>query len=757
MSRAADPVPMYVDPRLLITAQAGAVAGTRGTAGDRAAPTVIDADKFDGRNDVEVRAAGDVHLERGALILDSDHLMFDQISNDATAEGNVRMRRGEDRISGPRARINVDTSFGEFESPTYSFQRADTSEGVVGTSKRMVTGGGEADIIHLEGENQYRLANATYSTCPAPSPDWYLKMNDLQLDYDRDQGEGYNTTMVFKGVPIAYTPWMKFPLSGGRQSDLLPPTFGSTSNTGLDLTVPYYFNLAPNYDATFAPRWMGRRGMQLNGEFRYLTPTYNGAMQAEYLPGDQVTGTTRTLVQLAHNQGFGNGFSGAINYARVSDNNYFNDLSTRITSTSQTQLNQQAILNYNNGSWLSGAFNVQRSQWIGNTAPDYDRLPQLSARAFLPDWHGLALTLPVDFTAFSIQPSTNALKQDEGRRAYMYPQVAYTLQTPGWYITPKVGAHMTHYDLDRKNTIGPDSLDRTVPVFSVDTGMTFERATSFAGKSTTQTLEPRLYYVRVPYRNQEDYPVFDTALADLSFSQFFSDNIYSGNDRIANANQLTAAVSSRFIDDGTGVEWMRLALAQRYYFEDQRVTLPNETPRTSRRSDWLASASGRLYEKVWLDLAYEYNPQDNRTERGVAGIRYQADFAKVISASYRYKYGPSTAGGYRDIDISAQWPLLGNWYGVGRYNRNLLDHTLTEAIAGLEYKADCWVFRGVWQTLLNTSSQHNNAWFLQIEFNGLASVGSSPVQLLKRSIGGYGKINDSSYGDPVFGGTAGSF
>ncbi|MFT4173355.1 MAG: LPS-assembly protein LptD [Rhodocyclaceae bacterium] len=763
MARAEEPVStLLVDPRLLVGAQAS-TGGMRGLSSDRGAPTVIDADKFDGRNDVEVRASGKVHLERGGSTLDSDRLIFDQISNDATAEGNVVMRRGEDTITGPRARINTDTWYGEFESPTYLFQRPDTSDGTRNSS-RMVQGGGEADIIHLNGENQYRLSNATYSTCPAPDPDWYMKMSDLKLDYDRDQGEGAHTTMVFKDVPIAYMPWMSFPLSGGRQSGLLPPTFGSTSNTGLDLTLPYYFNLAPNYDATIAPRWMGRRGLQVNGEFRYLTPAYTGSISAEYLPGDQVTGEDRSLLQIKHSQNFGSGFSGFVDYGEVSDSNYFTDLSTRITSTSTTQLNQQAALNYNSGTWLSGALNVQRYQVLSDKPGDipYNRLPQLSALATLPDWHGLSLTLPMDFTAFQIDSVTN---KDEGRRGVIYPQVGYTLQTPAWYVTPKVGLHMTHYDLDRRSTTGPDTLDRTVPIFTVDSGMNFERDTTIGGKATTQTLEPRLYYVKAAYRNQNDYPIFDTALADFNFAQLFAENTYAGSDRIVDANQLTAALATRFIESDSGVEWLRMGIGQRFYFADQRVYAPGDRPQKAGESHWLAALSGRMYDKVWLDTAYEYNPADSRTERASAGIRYQADFAKVISASYRYKYGTrrnpldNTPGsGYRDLDISIQWPVFGNWYGVGRYNRNLQDQMLTEAIAGLEYKADCWVFRGVWQTLLNTSGNRNNAWFLQLEFNGLASVGSSPVQLLKRSIGGYGKINDSaSVGDPVFGGTSGSY
>jgi LPS-assembly protein len=296
--------------------------------------------------------------------------------------------------------------------------------------------------------------------------------------------------------------------------------------------------------------------------------------------------------------------------------------------------------------------------------------------------------------------------------------------------------------------------------------LNFERSLKFGDKDFTQTLEPRLYYVRAAYRDQSAIPVFDTAKADFNFAQLFSENVYSGSDRISDSNQLTSAVTTRFIDDDTGAEYVRMAFGQRFYYSDQKVTLPGETPREGRIADWLALLSGRVTEHTWADTAYEYNPLQHRSERGALSLRYQPQAAQVISASYRYERTScsdvlNAACGLRDLDISAQWPIGGGWYGVGRYNRNMKDHTLSEALAGLEYKADCWVLRMVWQTLLTTKSTdpnqpgtnpvRNNAVFLQLEFNGLASVGSSPVQLLKRSIGGYSKVNDNGVGDPVFG------
>ncbi|MDB5887769.1 MAG: organic solvent tolerance transrane protein [Rhodocyclales bacterium] len=746
-----------------VTAAGPVVKSTTGKAAD---DIYVDADAVDGRNSLELNADGKVHLRRGTLTLYSDHLKLDQILNEVTAEGNVRMLRDKDRIEGPRVRMNLDTHVGEFETPTYHFMRATpvTREVPLGTPTpigpaRPVVASGKADLLEMLGENQFRLRRATYTTCVADDPDWYLRVNTLNLDYDRERGEGMNASLHFKGVPIAYAPWMDFPLNGSRQSGLLPPTFGSTSSTGLDLTLPYYLNLAPNYDATIAPRWMGRRGLQLGSEFRYLTPTGNGKLSGEYLPRDDVTQTQRGLFSTRNFQDFGNGLNGTVDFTQVSDRNYFADLSSRITSTSQATLNQQLALNYGGLPWLPMNMNVQRYQTLVGVAP-YSRVPQIGASLLVPDVKGVAVRMPMEYAHFE-HPTL-----DVGQRTVAYPQLALPLQLSYGFFTPKIGVHLSEYDISRRTTTGPNRLERSIPIFSVDTGLNFERSIKFGNEDFTQTLEPRLYYVRATYRDQSAFPVFDTARADFNFAQLFSENIYSGSDRISDSNQLTSAVTTRFIADETGAEYVRMALGQRFYFRDQKVTLPGETPREGRIADWLGLVSGRVAQHTWIDTAYQYNPREHRSERGALSLRYQPQAARVISGSYRYERTTcsdilNVACGARDLDISAQWPLWGSWYGVGRYNRNLKDHTLSEALAGLEYKADCWVLRMVWQTLLttksvdpntpNTKQSRNNAVFLQLEFDGLASIGSSPVQLLKRSIGGYSKVNDNGVGDPVFG------
>ncbi|HSD39977.1 MAG TPA: LPS-assembly protein LptD [Rhodocyclaceae bacterium] len=767
LAAAADGDLFVVRPHVLMFAQLAPVAATpKASTSTQVDDTFIDADTVDGRNALEMSADGKVRLRRGDVTLFSDRLRFDQAINEVTAEGNVRMLRGKDSVEGPRGRMNLDTKVGEFESPTYSFQRPAPLKPVplgspspTGPLKPIVASG-KADFLEMLGENQFHLHNTSYTTCEASDPDWYLRIRDLDLDYDRERGEGTNSVLHFKDVPIAWVPWMDFPLNGSRQSGFLPATFGSTTNTGVDLTLPYYLNLAPNYDATVAPRWMGRRGLQLGGEFRYLTPTGYGKLSGEYLANDKITQTQRGLFSAQNSQNFGGGLTGTVDFTQVTDRDYFADLSSRISTASQGTLNQQVQLSYGGIAWLPMGVNVQRYQTLTGDEP-YSRQPQFTAAVNLPDLKGVAVRMPMDYTHF--QHST----KDEGARTVAYPQLALPVQLTYGFFTPKIGVHFSQYDLVRRTTTGSEQLSRAVPIGSVDTGLNFERGIKFGGEDYTQTLEPRFYYVRAASREQSQFPVFDTARADFNFAQIFSENLYSGHDRISDSNQLTSAVTTRFIADDTGAEYVRLALGQRFYFSDQKVTLPGETPREGRIADWLGQVSGRMTKNTWLDTAYQYNPREHQSERAVVSLRYQPQAAKVISGSYRYQRSTCTdplnpACGTRDIDFSAQWPIGGSWYGVGRYNRNLKDHQLSEALAGLEYKADCWVLRVVWQTLLTTKTTEpgststdkqvrNNSVFLQLEFNGLASIGSNPVSLLKRSIGGYSKINDNNVGDPVFG------
>jgi LPS-assembly protein len=602
---------------------------------------------------------------------------------------------------------------------------------------------GEAERFDFEGENKIRITSGTYTTCKPGNDAWHAKIEDLQLDYDREVAEGRDGAIYFQGVPILYSPWLSFSLNNQRKSGFLAPTIGSSSKSGLELTLPYYWNIAPNMDATIAPRVFTKRGLQLNSELRYLAANATGQARVELLPSDQVRNENRYGVSLQHTQELGNGFAGAINYNKVSDDNYYTDLSSRIANTAQTQLLQQGLMTYGAG-WWSATANLQSYQTL---QPDlsnpvlepYRLLPQLSLVARKPDWHLADASFLGQFTRFQ-HPT-----QVEGQRTVVYPQVALPFVTPAWYVTPKLGVHASHYALSRQALGTPDSFNRTLPIFSVDSGMTFERNSSWFGRDYTQTLEPRLFYLNVPYRDQSKIPLFDSALADFNFAQIFSENQFVGQDRISDANQLTAAVTSRYIEPASGRELMRAMLGQRFYFSEQQVTLPGESKRVWTKSDFLAAFSGQILPKVYADAALQYNVENSRTERYSLGARYNPEPGKTLNAAYRFN-----RDAIDQVDLTAQWPIYGGWHAVARYNYSLKDRQPIENITGLEYNGGCWVARLVGHRLATTSGTASTAVFFQLELNDFSRIGSNPLDLLKRNIQGYGKINQST-SDPVFG------
>ncbi|MBI4755926.1 MAG: LPS-assembly protein LptD [Betaproteobacteria bacterium] len=703
-------------------------------------PVFISADSIAGRTEDEVTAEGNVVLRRLGNTLKADRLTYRQSIDEVDAQGNVRLTSETDAIAGPHLRLQLEKSLGFFERPVYSISRPPRS----GQKLEAVKGGGEAERLDFEGEDLFRLRNATFSSCGPDDPDWYLKGRDVLLDYRIDEGVGRDVRLVFMGVPLFYTPYVDFPLNNRRKTGLLPPTIGSSSKTGLDLTLPWYWNIAPNQDVTFAPRFLSRRGLQLNTEYRYLQPEYTGSLRVEWLPKDTVTNTARHAYALQHTHVFRSNVVGQLNLNGVSDDTYLTDLGTRVATSAQSQLLRQGVLAYGCGWWTATAL-MQRYQTLQDPAlppvvAPYDRLPQLTLLASRPEFYGdSAFAFSGEFVSF--HHPTMVL----GRRLTAYPQISLPLQTSAFYVTPKFGYHLTRYGLSRQAADVPDTLTRSVPIFSVDGGVTFERDARWLGRDMVQTLEPRLYYLRVPHRDQGRIPVFDTGIADFNFTQIFAENSYVGGDRISDANQLTTALVSRIINPATGAELMRGAVGSRYYFRDQTVDFPGLAPRTGRRADLLAALSGEVLRDIWFDSGVQYNPRSRHTERLTVGARYQPAPGRVFNTGYRY-----TRDVLREVDVSAQWPLWRNWYGVARYNYSLKENRLIEAIGGLEYDGGCWVGRVVVHRYAAAAQVATSALFVQLEFNGFSRIGSNPLELLRRSVSGYGLIN-RSVSDPVFG------
>jgi LPS-assembly protein len=697
-------------------------------------PTTVTARRIDGVADKETVAEGDAVLRRGEKSIAADWLRFSSENDEVDAKGNVRLEQGGAVITGSALRLRTADSIGRIEMPTYSITTQAKDSG------KQISARGSASQIDFEGEDIYRLRNATFTTCIPGDDSWYMQVDELGLDYGRQVGTARWPTVYFFGTPILTAPYLDFSLNNQRKSGFLAPSFGTSGKNGPEVSVPYYFNLAPNRDLTVTPRYMAKRGLMVGSEFRYMDVNSRGNARFEYLPEDEVRGGRRSAISVVH--GFDNGpYAAGLSLNKVSDSDYFRDLSSRLNFVSQSYLVREGFARYSGLWWGEGTWSAtaraqsfQTLQLPDVTLPtQYSRLPQVLLTASRPDIRGM------DFNVNSEIVDFHHPTQVRGVRSTVNPSLTLPLLTPSAYITPKIGFHSTTYSLSNTAVGANSSFQRTLPILSVDSGLTFERDASYFGQAYQQTLEPRAFYLNVPYRDQSRIPLFDTAVADFNYAQIFSENGFTGGDRINDANQITLALTSRLLVPATGQEAFRATIAQRYYFSRQQVTLNAATsPRDFTASDWLASVAGRVAPGWTVEGATQYSERESRIERLTLATRYQPEVHKTLNLSYRFLRDQ-----FNQVDVSGQWPLTGKVYGVGRYNYSVRDHRVVEALAGFEYNADCWVGRFVFQRFAVATGVATHAIFLQLELNGFSRIGSNPLEALKRNIPGYTRLNQS--------------
>ncbi len=681
--------------------------------------TYARAQRVSGEIDERIVLDGDAEVRRGGTVLRGDRIEYSVPDDEVTATGHVRVFREGAIVTGPSLKLKIDAQTGTM--PDASFYYAQQN------------GRGRCALIEFLGEDKTRLNDATYTTCAPGDESWWVKASRLDIDRAEELATGRGTSIYFQGVPIFASPYFQFPLGDKRRTGLLTPSFGINSRLGAEGTLPLYWNIAPNMDATITPRLMQRRGLLLGNEFRYLQPTFRGTAEFDILPNDRVTGTARHLASLRHEYVPQSGVVGGINYNRVSDDRYFADFSRSIVSASQSVLPQEGFVGFNRTYWNT-ALRVTRNQTLQDPlAPvvkPYERLPQLTFNARDTDWRGFDVALAFDATRFD-HPTL-----ETGTRVIVNPSVSYPWLAPGYYVVPKVQWNATSYALDA--AVHPQDTHplRSLPITSLDAGLVFERAARWFGDSSVQTLEPRLFYANIPYRDQSKLPNFDSALADFNFAQLFTENIFVGGDRIGEANQVTTALVGRVLDPATGAERVRALIGQRFYFAPQRVTLPGGTERTGDASDILFALNGTPARHWTADVALQHSTQLARLVRTSIAVRWQPRPASVLSVAYRYKVDE-----LEQVDIAGQWPLSPRWYGVGRLNYSLRDSRWVELLGGVEYKADCWVARVVMQRFVTTTQTATTAFFFQLQLNGLASIGTSPIEQLRRNIPGYQVIN----------------
>ena len=743
----------------------------------------IEGDKLDLYLDRKMRASGNAEISKGNQHIYGDNIEYDVQNDELTVNGNARIDLGESEIKGPALKMKLSESIGEMRDASVSMKKAVIGTGqkepvprndpTVYTQSKLLntqtsltdnpklyqdsyrepakpiglealppinsTSRGDAQVVFFEGQDKKRLINARYTTCEAGVDDWYIKAKEIELNDYTQSGTAKNAYIEFKGIPLLYTPWLSFSFNNERKSGLLAPTIGSTTNSGFEVAVPYYINIAPDKDATVSARYMSKRGLQLQGDFRYLGESYSGIDSLEYLDKDSSSDKRRYYANISHRHSFNNGWSAGYNIEKVSDDQYFSDMSTRIISTSRVNLPQEGRVDYTGDVWKFNGM-VQKYQTLDKTNFPYQRLPQLTLTADKV-WGYVNTDFYSQYAYFN--RNERAPVSATGSRLVLYPKISAPFTQSYGFVTPKLGLHMTQYNLKNNDfivngaTVTNNTDSRVLPILSIDSGLYFERDVNIVKNNNTkngytQTIEPRLFYVYIPNQNQDLLPVFDTGLSDLNLSSLFAENQFTGNDRINNANQLSLAVTSRMIDRNTGTERLTATIGQRYYFDAQRVTLPGGVKSSGTRTDIIGALTARLSNQWNLDAFGQYNTDGNGLVRGNILARYNPEPGKLLNIGYRY-----TQAFLEQFDVSGQWPLSRGWYGVGRYNYSVRESKPIEAVAGLEYDAGCWQARAVIQRVETATANANYGLFFQLELSGLASIGANPLNLLRRDIPGY--------------------
>lgn len=659
---------------------------------------------------------GDVRVEHNGRVLEADTVYYDRESNDIDVSGPVRMQDRELGLVAETGQVDLDSGEGEFDG--VQFQLTD-GRGRGGARQLRNPANG---IVELEG--------ISYTTCNPGDDDWLLSADRMRLDQNTQIGTARNTTLRFMRVPFLYLPYFAFPIGDKRKSGFLLPSVGSSEETGIDIAAPYYFNLAPNADATVTPRLMSDRGLQLIGEFRYLTPRSTGELAAEYLPSDnERDDDSRHYTLIKHSATLSRNWGTGVDYSNVSDEEYFEDLDNTIGSSSQTHLARSAWLDYQTASgWFTFRGLARNYQSLDRTLLDVDEPygiePQLLMDMRSPETWVLQPGLRTEYANFSRDVG------EEGHRADIRPSLIFSLDYTAWYLGSELAVRHTRYNLDNRAAGLDESLSRTVPSFTLDSGLRFERLT---GAGNVQTLEPRLFYVRVPFRDQTDFPVFDAREPDFDFGQLFAENRYNGIDRISDANQATLALTTRLIEPHSGLVGWRAGVGRIYRFDETEVLIPGTVLDDTNHSDIVAATEVAWARNLSTTLALQYDSDESRVDRGSVRMQFRPDKESLLNVGYRFR---------RDLleqsDISFLWPLSPQWRAIGRWNYSLVENQDVETLAGLEYQSCCWALRMAYRRYVSdTQGDYNSGIYLQLELTGLGSLGDDFQKLLERDVRGY--------------------
>jgi len=699
--------------------------------------TQISADFTETSRDGSTSLDGNIIIERHLIRVTADHAKYNKQDDEITLSGNVY-------IDTQNMSLNAD-------SGTISTNGEDEDNGAQGKFNNIVffiadsNMNGKAESINSrensDGTNRSTLINASITSCNLHKPDWLISADEIELDHDDEYGSAEDVVIRFKNVPFMYVPYMEFPTSDKRRSGFLFPQAGTSSSRGLELSVPWYWNIAENHDAVITPTYMEKRGLELGGKYRYLTRSTTGELQGVYLPDDNLTDEDRYQYRYLQQSQIIRNLSLSVDLHDISDSDYFNDFSNNLGTTSLTHLDRNATLRYDLGNWNMKAM-IQDIKTIDDNAPldtrPYERLPQVTlAGDEVIANSPLLFTLDSEYVDFTHEDDTKTT----GARLTVRPGLSLPLSGAAWFLKPELKFSHTQYDAGTESGTTQTVDDRNLPISSVDAGLFFER---FLSNGYQQTLEPRLYYLNVPYEDQDNIPLFDTSIPKFTVAQLFRDNRFVGGDRIGDTNQMTVALTSRILNQNTGDEILRASIGQIYYFEDRKVSLSGSSIDTEKQSDVIAELD--IKWRRWqsnIDLQWDVSRSELSQENYF--LHYKSDAKHLFNIGYRKRLlDDSSQVDIEQTDTSFVYEINKNYSAIARWNYSLKDSRDIDTILGVAYDSCCWSIQLLSQRLLlnsTTVNEYDTAILVQFVFKGLGSLSGSRAQnTLEQSIYGYRDI-----------------
>ena len=709
--------------------------------------------------------SGNVKMARADQQASSNTAHYDSVSEVLNLQGNVYYSEDELALSSDSATLKLAADEArlrdvQFISPTTPLR-------------------GRAKAVYRDSKTFSRYKDVAYTSCRPGNQDWVVHASELKLNKTTGRGSAKNTWLEFKGTPVFYSPYLSFPIDNRRLSGFLAPVFGSTQKSGFNISAPYYWNIAPNYDATIIPRYLTKRGPLLAGKFRYLTEQSTGQVGMEVMPNDTQTNTVRYLGTIKNFSQITPNMRSNLDLNYVSDKTYFSELGNALSFANYNFLRSHADINYRNKAVF---FNTQVENYqstntaISDDSLPYRKLPQINlnlkhAFKFMP----LYTDMENEYVYFQHNEVNSKLRNGQpinlrpsAQRINTKPSVSVPLQTASAFFAPKLSLQHTQYFLTSgqpvlnssgQQTVGDTSISRTLPIFSADSGLFFEKNLEIANTPFLHTLEPRLFYLYVPYTNQDDIPNFDSALYDFNYYAMFRENSFSGTDRIQNANQITTAITTRLVDDKANLERLKLSVGEIFYFRDRNVTLPgNPIQKTGSFSNLVTELSSELTQNLSVTSGLQWNPQLNDIQRVNAALHYGNKSNELFNLGYLYRKNPLIPNRLNDItqsDISFRLPIYDDWYAMGRWQYSWLYDTTQDALFGVEKENCCWRFRLAARRYINNLNSNPNAFssstsfvptgtaqngiFFQIELKGLTGIGENLDNFFTQEIYGYRK------------------